>query len=176
MARALKALGTEQQKNIHNKLGRSTMLVQVRRYPAYNSLWNEIADFESEIDRVFGSVLGSATAAGTKPDRHYSPSISVVENDNDALLIAELPGVKKEDLKISVENNVLTFSGTRKGNALPEKATWLRNEIRTGDFSRSVQLPEGIDASKISAELTNGQLLVTLPKAEEVKPREIRIN
>lgn len=152
------------------------MLVQVRRYPAYNSLWNEIADFEGEIDRVFGSVPGREAAAGAKLDRHYSPSISVVESENDALLIAELPGVKKDDIKISVENNVLTLSGSRQGNMLPEKATWLRNEIRTGEFTRSVQLPEGIDVSKVSAELTNGLLRVTLPKAEEVKPREIRIN
>jgi len=152
------------------------MLVQVRRYPTNNSLWNEIADFESEIDRVFGGVLGNEAAVGAKLDRHYSPSISVVENENDALLIAELPGVKKDDIKISVENNVLTLSGSRQRNTLPEKATWLRNEIRTGEFSRSVQLPEGIDVSKVSAELTNGLLRVTLPKAEEVKPREIRIN
>lgn len=152
------------------------MLVQVRRYPAYNSLWNEIADFESEIDRVFGGVLGREAAAGAKLDRHYSPSISVVENEHNALLIAELPGVKKDDIKIAVENNVLTLSGSRQGNTLPEKATWLRNEIRTGEFSRSVQLPEGIDVNKVSAELSNGLLRVTLPKAEEVRPREIRIN
>ena len=79
-------------------------------------------------------------------------------------------------MKLSIEKDVLTIQAKRKNNQLPEKATWLRNEIRTGDFNRSVRLPKGTDSEKISAELTNGILKVTVPKGEVVKPREIRIS
>ena len=147
------------------------MFVQVRKYPVYNSLWNDVAEFEREISKVF-----STSATETRIEKRFSPAIDVVENGNDTLLIAELPGVNKEDVKIALENDVLTISGSRKSNALPEKAQWVRNEIRTGDFSRSVRLPKGIDAGKISAEITNGVLKIVLPKAEQMKPREIRIN
>ena len=148
------------------------MLVQLRRNPVQNSLWNEIADFEREVDRVFNNVVSSDEL----PERKFSPAIDVVENDNETLLVAELPGVRKEDVKISLENDILTISGSRKSNSLPEKASWVRNEIRTGEFTRSVRLPKGIDVGKISAEISNGILKVVLPKAEEIKPREIRIN
>ncbi len=148
------------------------MLVQVRRYPVYNSLWNEIADFEREIDRVFDSSPNASTAAA----QTFAPAIDVLENGENTVLVAELPGVSKEDVKITLENDVVTIRGSRKSNALPEKAQWIRSEIRAGDFARSVRLPKGVDAAKISAEITNGILKIVLPKAEEVKPREIRIN
>ncbi|MBI5470953.1 MAG: Hsp20/alpha crystallin family protein [Ignavibacteriae bacterium] len=152
------------------------MLVQVRRRPAFGSFWNEISEFEREINKVFGNIHRDETATGHQLDRYYSPAIAAWENDDHTALMVELPGVKKEDLKLSVENNVLTVTGSRKRHATPEKSTWLRNEIRTGDFSRTVRLPQGVDTTKISAELANGVLRVVLPKAEEVKPREIRIN
>ena len=148
------------------------MLVQLRRNPVQNSLWNEIANFEREVDRVFNNVVSSDEL----PERKFSPAIDVVENDNETLLVAELPGVRKEDVKISLENDIHTISGSRKSNSLPEKASWVRNEIRTGEFTRSVRLPKGIDVGKISAEISDGILKVVLPKAEEIKPREIRIN
>jgi len=148
------------------------MLVQLRRSPVQNTLWNEIANFEREVDKAFNNVVSSDPQFVGK----LSPAIDVVENENETVLVAELPGVSKEDVKISLENDILTVIGSRKSNALPEKASWVRNEIRTGEFARSVKLPKGIDAGKITAEISNGILKVVLPKAEEVKPREIRIN
>lgn len=152
------------------------MLIQVRRFPVHNSLWNEIANFEGEIDSVFENFFNADVTPALHGERKYAPAIDVIENENETLLVAELPGVSKDDIKISMENNLLTISGSRKSNALPEKANWVRNEIRTGDFVRTLQLPEGITAEKISAEMNNGLLKITMPKAEEVKPREIRIN
>lgn len=148
------------------------MLVHVRHNPVYNSFWNEIANFEREIDNAFRHVTPSDVAADVK----YAPAIDLIENQNEVVLVAELPGVSKEDVKISVEKDLLIVSGSRKTNALPEKAHWVRNEIRRGEFSRTVKLPKGIQTDNISAELTNGILKVVLPKAPEVKPREIRIS
>lgn len=147
------------------------MLLQVRHYPAYSSLWDEIAGLEREINRMFETNPESRDAAS----RTYAPAINVVENSNETVLVAELPGVHKDDVKISVEKDLLTISGERKQQAIPEKAQWLRNEIRTGEFARSIRLPKGVDHTNISAELTNGVLRIVLPKAEEVKPREIRV-
>jgi HSP20 family protein len=148
------------------------MLVQVRRYPAINPLLSEIADFEREIERAFDGILSE----DIQHNRRHAPPIDVVENENQTLLVAELPGVSKEDVRIALENDVLTISGSRKGNQLPENAQWLRSEIRTGEFVRSVRVPAGTDTTKISADLTNGLLTVVMPKTEEVKPREIRVN
>lgn len=147
------------------------MLVHVRRFPSY-SYRNEIADFEHEVERVFSNAFPSVVETQSTA----APALNIVESGDQTVIVAEIPGVQKEDVKLSVEKDVLTIHANRKSNALPEKATWLRNEIRTGDFNRSVRLPKGTDSEKISAELTNGILKVTVPKAEAVKPREIRIS
>ncbi len=145
------------------------MLVQLSRRPSY-SYRNEIADFEREIERIFSHTVNAPSESAA------TPAINIVENENQTVIVAELPGVQKEDVKLSVEKDILTIRANRKSNALPEKATWLRNEISTGDFNRSVRLPKGADSEKMTAELTNGILKVVVPKAEAVKPREIRIS
>ena len=110
------------------------MLVQLRRNPVQNSLWNEIANFEREVDRVFNNVVSSDEL----PERKFSPAIDVVENDNETLLVAELPGVRKEDVKISLENDILTISGSRKSNSLPEKASWVRSSSVLSDCRKAL--------------------------------------
>lgn len=148
------------------------MLVKVRSYPVKNLLWNDIAEIEREIGSAFTNFfVGHETSEGK-----FTPAIDLVESGNDTLLLAELPGVQKEDVKITVEDNMLTISGSRKSNQLAEKSSWIRNEIRVGEFKRTIRLPKGTNTSSISAEITNGMLKVVLPKAEEVKAREIRIN
>jgi HSP20 family protein len=151
--------------------GGSIMLVQFRRSPLVNPLWREIAEFEREIDRMFSNFFAEAATQEV-----YAPALNVVEKDNEYVVVAAMPGVQKEDVKLSVENDVLTISGTRKSNGLPENARWLRNEIQRGDFSRSITLPTGVKVDAITAELQNGLLHITLPKADEAKPREIKIN
>ncbi len=148
------------------------MFVQVRHSPAMNTLWKEIADFEREVDRIFSNFFSREAVT----DEGYAPAINVVEKDNEFVVVAEMPGVRKEDVKLSLENDVLTISGTRKQNGVPENARWLRNEIQRGDFTRSIALPTGVKVDGITAELQNGLLHILLPKADEVKPREIKIN
>jgi HSP20 family protein len=152
--------------------GGSAMFVQIRHSPAMSTLWNEIADFEREVDRIFSNFFSREAVT----DEGYAPAINVVEKDNEFVVVAEMPGVRKEDVKLSLENDVLTISGTRKQNGVPENARWLRNEIQRGDFTRSITLPAGVKVDGITAELQNGLLHILLPKAEEVKPREIKIN
>jgi HSP20 family protein len=110
------------------------------------------------------------------PARSTFPAMDIVEQENEIVVSAELPGTKKEDVKITFEKNVLTISGERKPVELSEKAKVLLKETQSENFSRSVKLGYEIDSSKISAEMSNGILTITLPKTEAVKAKEISIN
>lgn len=103
------------------------------------------------------------------------PAVDVAEYDNNYELVVELPGVKKEDLKISVENGVLTLSGERKHYNFPEGTKVLHHETHTHPFNRSFELPVEVNASDISAELKEGVLRIRLPKSEQARAREVQI-
>jgi len=110
------------------------------------------------------------------PSRINGPALDVVEQENDFVVNVELPGMKKEDVKITFEKNVLTISGEPKPAEQSEKSKVLFKEIRTSGFSRSIKFGIDVDSENISAEMNNGILSITLPKTDEVKPKEISIN
>ena len=132
---------------------------------------------------VFGNDLGSFNRFGSMVDDLFTPfvgkstfpAVDVVEEEKSFELVAELPGLKKEDIKISLENRTLTLSGERKHYGFPEGTTIIRHETQTEPFRRSFELPEEVDAGGISADLNNGILRVRLPKAEKAQAREIQI-
>jgi HSP20 family protein len=103
------------------------------------------------------------------------PAIDIAEDEKQTVVTAELPGVKKEDLKIAFEKSVLTISGKRKAFELPENARMVMNEIGSREFSRSVEFDHDVDADKISAEMKDGLLHVVLPKAETSRARAIEV-
>lgn len=146
------------------------MLVRVQRYPISRSLFGDLFNTERQIDSLFSSLLGTDGYSRIRP----FPRVDLAEYGNESVLIAEMPGVKKEDVKISLEDRFLTISGERKAQALSEGSLWVRNEVDAGEFSRSFELSHAVDANKVSAEMENGILRVVLPKPEAVRPREIR--
>ena len=148
------------------------MLVRFERHPLRRSLINEVADLESEIDSLFGDVLNGSSRRSSS----FALALDVVEQGHDIVVVAELPGVKKDGIKVTVHDGVLTVSGERKETALPEQARWIRNEIGGGAFSRSIELPVPVKSDAVTAELKNGILRIVIPKADEALPREIRIN
>lgn len=103
----------------------------------------------------------------------YSPRIDICEKDDELLLYADMPGVNAEGLDIHFENHELTIHG----RVAPRHANvdYLHSEYGTGDFSRTFNIGESIDASRIYGELHNGVLTLHLPKTEAVKPRKIEI-
>jgi len=101
--------------------------------------------------------------------------VDVVEQEGQTTVIAELPGVKKEDVKITFENAALTISAERKPYDLPENAKVVLNELNVHKFNRSIQFEHNVDVSKISADLTNGILKVVLPKSETAKAHTIEV-
>jgi HSP20 family protein len=103
------------------------------------------------------------------------PAMDIVDQENELVVTAELPGMKKEDVKITFENNVLNVSGEKKPTAPADKSQMLLKEIGTQGFNRSIKFGYEVDTEKISAEMSEGILKITLPKAESVKAREIQI-
>jgi len=106
---------------------------------------------------------------------NWTPAVDIVE-DNDAFVVtADLPGLTKRDISINIKENMLTVSGERKSEIKDEKRNYCRTERRYGVFKRSFQLTDKVIADKISATFKDGVLTVNIPKAEEVKPKEIEI-
>ncbi len=125
-------------------------------------------------DNLLEDLLTDFTPTIPNAVRSY-PVLDMAEYENESVIVAELPGVKKEDLKISVEHGWLTIGGERKPFEIPQNARVVLNEMRVQNFSRSIELPHEVDANKISAELQNGVLTITLPKVESLRAKEIQI-
>ena len=147
------------------------MLMRVNRFPVIHPVWESVLDLDNDMGRVLSEfawpVLASRVARG--------PLMNLVESEKESVLEMELPGVSKEDLKISLEKDILTIAGERKAQGIPEDAKWIRSESVSGKFQRTIELPHPVDPKAITAELKSGILRVTLPKGEEVRPREIAI-
>jgi HSP20 family protein len=125
--------------------------------------------------RTYDNLIENFFSSDVLPGRCTVPAMDIVEQENEIVVNAELPGTKKEDVKITFENNILTLSSEQKPAEVSEKATVLLKEIRTSGFNRSVKFGFQVDATKISAEMSNGVLTITLPKAEEAKPKQIEV-
>ena len=105
----------------------------------------------------------------------WTPALDLYQNNDNVVVRVELPGMRKEDIEISLQDGMLTISGERKSEtAEGDKAE--RTERYVGKFRRSISLPTQVDASKVTATYRDGILTVTLPKAEEAKPKQIQVN
>src|SRR5213082_860377 len=105
----------------------------------------------------------------------WTQALDLYQNNDNIVAVVELPGMRKEDIEISLQDGMLIISGERKGETSPENGA-NRTERYTGKFRRSMTLPSRVDANKVSATYKDGILTVTLPKAEEAKPKQIQIN
>jgi HSP20 family protein len=134
-----------------------------------------ISDLSREMNRLFDSFLrGDVTEEGLA-NSYWTPAVDILEKDDAYTLEAELPGLKKDDVKISVQDNILTLRGERKDERKESKKGYLRMETNYGSFTRSFTLPTTINASKIEAEFKDGILKIEIPKAEEAKPKMIEV-
>jgi HSP20 family protein len=134
---------------------------------------------QSEMNRLFNTFFDSSTprnGAGRAVARRWIPAIDVVETDEHFVLRADLPGLSENDVKIEVEDNVLTVSGERKTEHEQSGKAYYRSERSFGSFSRSLTLPEGVDADAIQASFDTGVLEVQIPKPEQHKPRKVQIS
>jgi HSP20 family protein len=109
------------------------------------------------------------------PIAAWTPLCDVFETDKEVVLKFELPEVKKEDVKVTMDNNVLTLKGERKFEKETNRENYHRVERHYGEFMRTFNVPMFVDAAKINAEFRDGVLVVTLPKREEAKTKEIEV-
>jgi HSP20 family protein len=105
----------------------------------------------------------------------WSPVVDIFDKGGEVVIHAELPGIKKEDIDVRVENNVLTLRGKKERKEEVKEEGYFRAERVYGSFSRSFSLPTSVEVSKIAAEYKDGVLTLHLPKAEEAKPRQIEV-
>lgn len=142
--------------------------------------WHPVHDFASdfanmqrEIDRVFDRFRFGVSDEETIPA--FVPAVDITERENDYNIKVELPGVKKDDVKITVQNDVLTIRGEKKQEAEKKDENFHRVERCYGMFERSFTLPSSVRNDKIEASYDNGVLNISVPKAEEAKPKEIEV-
>ena len=136
--------------------------------------FRELRSLQDEVNRVFSS---SFNRGGDNELMRgaWSPSVDIYENKDHIVMEAELPGMRPEDVDISIENNVLTLHGERKFEKKDEQDNFHRVERSYGSFTRSFTLPPTVTSENIDASFDNGVLKLTLAKREEAKPRRIEI-
>ena len=127
------------------------------------------------VQRAMDSVMGSDWFGSRTSGTGAFPPINVFNDGDDFVLVAELPGVKKEDLDVQVRGDTLRIQG-KKTIAYDENASAHRRERAAGQFDRTLTLPADIDAAKVAAEYRDGVLTLRLPRAESAKPRTVTIN
>jgi HSP20 family protein len=104
------------------------------------------------------------------------PKVDIIDRDNEVVLKAEIPGVNKEDLKVSVDEGTVTISGKTSHEEKEEKGDYYRSEIRRGSFIRTVVLPRGVDGAKAKANFKDGILELTMPKLEKSKRVQVKVS
>lgn len=141
--------------------------------------WNpfrSLTTLEPETRNLFDEFFGDFLTHPVLSEGNWLPRVDLQDTKNDMELTAELPGMKKEDIKITYENGLLTISGERKREEKEENHNYYCGERRFGSFSRSFRLPVEVQADKIKANYKDGVLHVSLPKVEAKKPHEIPIS
>jgi HSP20 family protein len=128
------------------------------------------------LPRAFGSLFDDPFFAGLEDSwiQSWVPAVEVSEDDKGLTLTVEVPGLEEKNLKVSVENGILTLSGER-AEENTDDSSWKRSERRYGKFSRSFRLPETADVENISAQLKHGVLTLSVPKMEDARRRQIEV-
>ncbi len=136
--------------------------------------FRDLRSLQDEMNRLFSS---SFTRIPNQEEMStgWSPSVDIYESGNKIFLEAELPGMKREDFDLSIENNVITLKGERRFEKKDEGDNYHRVERAYGSFTRSFNLPRTVSTENIKAEFKNGVLSVVLPKKEEAKSRKIEV-
>ena len=130
--------------------------------------FTELGELRTRFDRLFDEWLDGR-------ERAWTPAIDVVREDGHLVVRADLPGIKPEEVKIEVEDDILTVSGEHRESKVEKDKRYVRRERRYGSFSRSMTLPKGITAKDIKARTHNGVIEVTIPLPKEVKKEAVRI-
>jgi HSP20 family protein len=136
--------------------------------------FREISSLQSEMNRLFNAAFDTPSSGNQA--RRWAPPMDLLETEDQFVLRADLPGMGESDVKIELEDNVLTLSGERKSEHETNGEGFHRVERAFGSFSRSLTLPRGVDPEGVAANFDRGVLEVRIPKPEQRKPRRIEIS
>jgi len=142
--------------------------------------WEPVTEFhtiQNEMNRLFNTFFDqpAPTGRGDAPSRRWIPAMDLIETADHYVLRADLPGLDDDDVTIQLEDNVLTISGERKTRHEQHEEGYYRIERAFGNFTRSLTLPDGIDADAVQAQFDRGVLEIRIPKPEQKKPRQVQI-
>ncbi|HID38573.1 MAG TPA: Hsp20/alpha crystallin family protein [Calditrichaeota bacterium] len=132
-----------------------------------------IFTLKNDMDRLFDEFFRSGLDVAERVD--LTPLVDVEETDDEFIISAELPGMKRNEIKITFENNILNISGEKKAGKEIKEDNYHRMERSYGKFSRTIPIPSGVKLDKIDAVYEDGVLTVHIPKTEEAKPKQIEI-
>jgi HSP20 family protein len=134
-----------------------------------------LARMRADMDRMLGGWSGGATPETSFATGVWAPPVNIAETEDNYVITAELPGLNKDDIKVTYQNGILTLQGERKEEKEENNKNWHRVERVYGTFERSFRLPIPVKAEQIKAEFKDGVLTLTVPKAEEAKPKQIEV-
>lgn len=137
--------------------------------------FSELLDMRREMDRLFGGFLAGTPAATTPNGGLWAPAVDIHETKDSFVVKAELPGMKLEDIQITIVENTLTLKGERRQENEVRSGGYTRVERAYGTFQRALALPSVVDSEKVKAKYKDGVLEIELPKKEEAKPKEIKV-
>jgi HSP20 family protein len=131
-------------------------------------------NLQDQINRVFNDVLGRSGEESNLTT--WAPAVDIFETEHELVVKADLPDIDPKDLDIRVENNILTIRGERKFEKKVDQNNYLRVERAYGSFARSFSLANTVNSEAIKADYQNGVLTLSIPKREEAKPKQIKVN
>ncbi len=139
--------------------------------------WNELFSLHDQMDQLFNEAFGSFSGARRSGGEQAPMTLPIdIRQTGEAYVLeASVPGFRPEDVEVTLDQNVLTISGTQRSESEEQRGGWIRRERRTGSFHRQVVLPAEVRADEISAGFENGVLTVTVPRAQKAQPKRIPV-
>jgi HSP20 family protein len=146
----------------------------IRFRPFAQDLSRDLTDIQTQMNRLFDNFVGQPTSSGLA-ERVWAPAADMYETKNEVVITAELPGLSEKDIHLSITGDLLTIQGERQWTGDVQDASHYRRERWFGKLERTFSLPMPVESGQIKATYRDGVLTVKLPKVEEIKPKEIKI-
>ncbi len=150
-------------------------LVRFRPVGSAVDPFRDLSEVQSEMNRLFDSFFGRSSQAAAQ-ERVWTPAVDMYETKDELVVTAELPGIREKDIHLSITGDMLTLKGERHWDQETKQENYYRAERWFGKFERALPLPIPVQSDKVKASYRDGVLMVTLPKAEEIKSKEIKID
>ena len=138
-------------------------------------IFEDLGEFQKEMNRLFNLTLHRPGKKGNG-GALWAPAVDIIDEKDHIRVRADLPGMKKEEIEVSVDNDTLTIRGEKREEKEIKEKDYVRSERYYGAFHRSFTLPAGVDPQKVNAGYKDGVLEITLPKREDAKPKQIKVD